>query len=63
MNITQEQTENKKSELVNEAIFLSNRLDELWQYHPENPDSVDVLKETLELKEMISKLEDEIKNL
>ncbi len=63
MNITQEQTENKKSELVNEAIFLSNRLDELWQYHPENPDCVDVLKETLELKEMISKLEDEIKNL
>jgi len=63
MNITQEQTENKKSELVNEAIFLSNRLDELWQFHPENPDRVDVLKETLELKEMISKLEDEIKNL
>ena len=63
MNITQEQNESKKSELVNEVIFLSDRLDELWRYHPDNPDQIDVLKETLELKEMISNIEDEIKNL
>jgi len=63
MNITQEQTENKRVELINEVTFLTQRLEEVWRYHPNNPDQVDVLKETLELKEMISNLEGEIKNL
>ena len=53
----------KKAELVNEVVFLANRLDDLWQFHPDNPNQVDVLKETLELKDMISKLDEEIKNL
>lgn len=61
--MTQKEKAEKKEELVNEIIFLSSRLDDIWQYHPENPNKVDVLKETLELKDMISKLDNEIQNL
>lgn len=55
--------EEKQVELINEIIFLETRLNELNQFHPDNPDRIDVLKETLELKNMISNLKDTFDSL
>ena len=61
--MTQEQIEQKKADLVNDVIFYSKRLEDLWQYHPENPKRLDVVKEYDYLKNEILFLEAEIEIL
>ena len=38
-------------------------MDELWRYHPENPNKVDIIKEYSALQKMQSDIEQEIKDL
>ena len=33
----------RKAELINTLIEVEERIDELWEYHPENPDAIDVV--------------------
>jgi hypothetical protein len=33
----------EKSQLINDLIDIEDRIDELWEYHPENPDATDVV--------------------
>jgi hypothetical protein len=33
----------EKSQLINDLIEVEDRIDELWEYHPENPDVTDVV--------------------
>ena len=33
----------EKSQLINDLITIEDRIDELWEYHPENPDATDVV--------------------
>ena len=33
----------EKSELINDLIEIEDRIDELWEYHPENPNAIDVV--------------------
>jgi hypothetical protein len=33
----------EKSQLINDLIEVEDRIDELWEYHPENPDATDVV--------------------
>ncbi len=44
MNITQEQMDqdNVKSELINDLVATSTVMDEMWRYHPENPNKKDI---------------------
>tara|TARA_Y100000389_G_scaffold26999_1_gene23168 strand:+ start:2294 stop:2488 length:195 start_codon:yes stop_codon:yes gene_type:complete len=63
MNITQEQGDNKKTDLVNELSFMYERVQWIWEFHPDNPKKRDVLQETLELQKTIQKLEEEIDKL
>lgn len=49
--------ENKKEELVNNLIFLTSRMDDLWLYHPNNMEGLNLIAEY----ERISKQIDEIK--
>ena len=37
--------EEQKAELINDLIATSTILDELWNYHPDNPDKKDVVEE------------------
>jgi hypothetical protein len=55
--------EKNKEELINKIIFLTGQLENLWDYHPENPNRVNVLEETLNIKKEILDLEYEIKIL
>ena len=38
-------------------------MDELWRYHPDNPNKVNIVKEYDSLKKMQSDIEKEIKDL
>ena len=55
--------ENQRNELVNDLIATSTVMDELWQYHPDNPKQKDVVKEYNVLKQMAKDLEMEIDEL
>ena len=52
--------EDQRNELVNDLIATSTVMDELWQYHPDNPKQKDVVKEYNVLKQMAKDLEKEI---
>ena len=53
----------KKADLINELNFMYERIHSLWEFHPDNPERRDVLKETLELQKIIRELEIEIDQL
>jgi|TARA_B100001778_G_scaffold14143_1_gene10925 hypothetical protein len=55
--------EDQRNELVNDLIATSTVMDELWQYHPDNPKQKDVVKEYEALKQMAKDLEKEIDEL
>ncbi len=52
-----------KIELVNELILLTKVTEELWSYHPENPNKIDVEKQYYTIQGRITKLQDEISKL
>lgn len=53
----------KKSQLVNDIINLSRLVDEMYTYHPDNPDRVDVVEETEKIKKRIEDLSAQIEEL
>lgn len=55
--------EDQRNELVNDLIATSTVMDELWQYHPDNPKQKDVVKEYETLKQIAKDLEKEIEEL
>jgi len=65
MNITQEQVDqdNVKSELINDLVATSTVMDEMWRYHPENPNKKDIVKEYKILKQIQSDIESELADL
>ncbi len=65
MNITQEQMDqdNVKSELINDLVATSTVMDEMWRYHPDNPNKKDIVKEYKILKQIQSDIEFELANL
>jgi len=55
--------EEQKAELINDLIATSTVMEELWNYHPDNPKKKDVIKEYEILKQIKSDIEKEIKEL
>jgi uncharacterized coiled-coil DUF342 family protein len=53
----------KISNIQNELIGYNIMLDEVWQYHPANPDFLNPIKAYDELKKSISSLEKELGDL
>ncbi len=53
----------KKTQLINNIINLSRLIDEMYVYHPDNPDRVDVVEETERIKQIISDLSAQIDEL
>jgi capsule polysaccharide export protein KpsE/RkpR len=55
--------ENLKADLINDLISVSTIMDELWKYHPENPERVDIVSEYNNLIEMKKGIETELDDL
>jgi len=52
-----------KTEMINEIIFLTKISEELWQYHPNNPDRINVEDEYQKVNTKITNLQTEIQKL
>jgi hypothetical protein len=54
---------NEKAELINTLIEVEERIDELWDYHPENPNRIDVESEFNDLQRTAILLEAQLDEL
>ena len=68
MKITQEQPEQPdqdslKSELINDLAATFTVMDEMWRYHPDNPNKKDIVKEYKVLKQIVVDIETELEEL
>ena len=63
MNITQEQQEDQKVELINDLMAVATVIEELWRYHPNNPKQKDVVAEYNQLLKIQGDIEMELKSL
>jgi len=61
--MTGKEKQKLKIELVNEVIFLNDRMEDLWRYHPDNPNKVDVVWEYNNIKNELDLIEDRIQQL
>ena len=61
--MTQEQFENKHAEVINYLIDLTNEITEVWKYHPENPNRVDVVQYHEILVNKIAEVEQQERDL
>tara|TARA_B110000503_G_scaffold106383_1_gene158836 strand:- start:387 stop:578 length:192 start_codon:yes stop_codon:yes gene_type:complete len=61
MNI--QDLENEKVELVNDLLATITVMEELWRFHPENPNMRDVTSEYKILEKIKANIEQEIKEL
>jgi hypothetical protein len=52
-----------KTELVNDLIATTTIMEELWKYHPENPNKKDVVSEYKILEKIKVDIEKEMKDL
>jgi hypothetical protein len=53
----------KKSQLINEMIDLNHYLDEMYVYHPDNPNGIDVVEESIKINKVIASLTAQIEGL
>jgi hypothetical protein len=53
----------EKAEFINTLIELEERIDELWEYHPENPNRIDVESEFNNLQRTVILLQTQIDEL
>ena len=61
--MTQEEKDYQKSELVSDLLATTTVMEEIWYYHPENPNKKDIVKEYNTLKKIQSDIEKELAEL
>ena len=59
----QEELDQQKSELVADLLATSTVMEEVWRYHPDNPEKKDVMKEYNILKQIQKDIESELAEL
>jgi len=59
----QEKLDLQKSELINDLLATSTVMEEVWRYHPENPEKKDVIEEYNILKQIQKDIESELAEL
>jgi hypothetical protein len=52
-----------KADLINDLFSVTTVMDEVWNYHPENPNKKDIVEEYNTLLKIKSQIEEEISNL
>lgn len=59
-NLSQGEMGDENVEVLNEIIFLTNRMDEIWSYHPDNPEAINIKLTYDVIVSMIKELEESI---
>ena len=58
-----EKVKNPRIEMINEIIFLNKIASEMWQYHPNNPQQINVVTEYQQVQDKIEELQNKISEL
>ena len=53
----------EKVDLINRLMEIEDRIEELWEFHPDNPDAIDVVDEFNKLQRDASGIEDYLQTL
>jgi len=53
----------EKSNLMNQLFEIEERIAELWEFHPDNPDAVDVMEEFTKLQRDAAGIESYLETL
>ena len=53
----------EKADLINRLMEIEERIEELWEFHPDNPDAIDVIEEFNKLQRDASGIEDYLQTL
>ena len=56
-------SEDLKTELINDLIATTTVMEEIWRYHPDNPNKSDIKAEYDSLKSAQSQVEEELKEV
>lgn len=56
-------TESKKVELINDLISVETVIEEIYKYHPENPNRMDIISEYNQLLKIKGDIENELNGL
>ena len=59
----EEQLNQQKASLLDDLIAVDTVLEEIWNYHPDNPNKKDIIKEYKILKQMQKDIEAELVEL
>ena len=59
----QDKIDNKKSDLIADLLATQTVMDEVWRYHPDNPNKKDIIKEYKILEKIKSDIEKELSEL
>lgn len=60
--MTSEIIANQHIDMVNRIIDMNNAIEEVWNYHPENPNRIDPVQYHAILLAKLEKLEQELKD-
>ena len=60
---TQDELDNKKSELLADLNATIKIMEEIYRYHPDNPNKVDIVKEYSILEQIQNDIEKELEDL
>ena len=58
-----QEVKDPRVEMVNEIIFLNKIATEMWQYHPNNPQQINIEVEYKAINDKIAELQDKIADL
>ena len=53
----------QRTELINDLVATSTVMEEVWRYHPDNPDKKDVVSEYEVLNQISEDIENELEDL
>ena len=59
----QEELDLQKAELIEDLLATTTVMDEVWRYHPDNPNKKDVIKAYEILKQIQKDIESELADL
>jgi len=59
----QEQLNQQKATLIGDLLSVDTVMEEIWSYHPENPNKKDIVEQYNILKRIKSNIEEELKEL
>ena len=61
--MSKQELDQQKTELINDLVATSTVMEEVWRYHPDNPEKKDVVSEYNILKQIQKDIEAELLDL